>query len=139
MAELGGRRVGQNAEFRNGVGRRLQNEAGIYGVVVLGAVHQELVGFRPHAVHGIGLAAAHRAAGQLQSLGQRRSAGQQKAKLGEVAAVEREIDSLAIIHGLTQVVGGLHQHRVSLHIDGLLCGSPPPMAPAPPLPGSRSA
>ena len=49
-----------------------------------------------------------------------RSAGQQKAKLREIAAVQGQIDNLAVMHGLTQVVGGRQKRRVRFDLHGLL-------------------
>ena len=46
--------------------------------------------------------------------------GQQKAKLGEVAAVQRQIDNLAIMHGFTQVIGGRQESRIRFDLHGLL-------------------
>jgi hypothetical protein len=89
------RTLGQDAELDDGVDRQLECVAAVHAVGVLGAVDQIHVLLGPHAVDGVGLALAERSAGCGDAGRQRRDAGLEQPELGEVAAVQRQVDDLA--------------------------------------------
>ena len=93
VAELGVRVMRQNSEFSDGVHWRLQDEAGIDAVEVVGAVDQEIVRLRTLAIDGIALAVAQGATGFQKARRQGHNTGLQNAELREVAAVEGKIEN----------------------------------------------
>ena len=74
-----------------------------------------------HAVDGVGLALAQRAAGGGDAGGERRDAGLQQPELREVAAVERQIDELASGDDAAERVGGrVDELRAAADGDGFV-------------------
>ena len=94
-AVLRRRALREDAELGDRVDRQLQRVAAVHAVHVLRAVDEVDVLLGPHAVDRVGLALTQRSAGRGDAGGERRDAGLQQPELGEVAAVERQVDDLA--------------------------------------------
>jgi hypothetical protein len=73
LAELVVGVVRQNAEFDNGIDGRLEHEAGVDGVHIVGAIDQEVIGFGALPVDRVGLTIAEGAARFLEARSQGRS------------------------------------------------------------------
>ena len=93
----------QDLELLDRIRRRPQHEAGVERVVVGRAVHQEVVGLVAHAVDveaaGRVAETARRRIARLtaETARRRHHAGNQRAELREVAAVERQVDDLLLV------------------------------------------
>src|SRR5262249_53372017 len=79
--------VRQNLEFGNCIKRRLKDEAPIHTVEVVGAVDQEIIGFRSLTVHGVCLTIAEGSTGFAKSWSQGRDSGLQQTQLRKIAPV----------------------------------------------------
>src|SRR5207249_2609573 len=98
--------VSEDAKLGNGINWRLQNEATIDAVEIVGAVDEEIVGLGALAVDGVGLTGAERAAGFGEAGGEGNDAGLEQAKLREVAAIERKIEEFAFGDDSAETRGG---------------------------------
>ena len=95
FAVLGGSVGSQDAEFVDGVDRSAQGEAAVDAIDVADAIEEIVVGLGWLPVHRVSLTAASDAACLCQAKGNWRDAGLEKAELGEVAAIQRQINRFA--------------------------------------------
>jgi hypothetical protein len=116
--------VSENAEFRDGIHRRLENETGVHRIHIPGAVNQEIVGFRALSVDHVRLSVSQRTPGIFKSGGQRNDSGLEQAKLGKVATVKRKIENVGLEHGLAETRdGGLDQFGIGAYLNFLSLGA----------------
>ena len=110
--------MGKNLEFGNRIDRRLKHKSTVDGADIVGAVNQKVIGLRPLAIDGVGLVLPRRTSGFEQSGSQRDDARLKQSQLREVAAIERQVEDLALHHGLSQTADRvLHQICVRCHFD----------------------
>src|ERR1700687_476230 len=94
--------VGKNSELGDRIDGRLKNKTSVHSVDIVGTVDQKIVRLRALAIDGVSLARSRRASGLEQSGGQGHDAGLKNSQLGEVTAVQRQVEDLALHHGLPE-------------------------------------
>ena len=101
----------ENLELDDRVDWRLEDESSIDAVEVVGSIDQEVVGFRPLSINGVGLAIAKRASRFRQAGRERHNTRLKQAKLREVPSIQWQFEDVAF--GNPDLTFGLVQAEVS--------------------------
>jgi hypothetical protein len=124
VAKFRASRMRENAKFRNRVDGRLEDETSIDPVEIVGTIDQEIVRFRPLAVHGIRLALAQGASGLRQPRGDRHDARLQHAELRKVTSIQGKIENFTIANSRAQIGCSRFNHRsIGIHFHSLRGGA----------------
>jgi len=124
VPELRARRVRQNVKLGDSIDRNMNHQPAIDSVEIVRAIDQKIVGLRPLAINGIGLAAAQRASGDREAGSDRENAGLKQPELSKIAAVQRQVQNVAFSNGFSQSGDRrLDERSVRLNAD-LLRGGP---------------